>query len=121
MSIESLKNNSAEEIDILSIYKQLDNDPNINRLLDKVIDEENGPQGISIWPSNLLIQDGKIFKIDGNSFDQEINKAKEMAVVDNNDQEKIAKINKIASKKKEVLDLIAAKLEKLGYSTEIIF
>src|SRR6056297_3921084 len=93
MSIENLKNNLAEDIDVLAIYNQLDNDPDINQLLDKDIDEENGPQGISIWPSNLVTQDGKNFKIDGNSFDQGINKAKEMAVADNNDQDQIAKIN----------------------------
>ncbi len=68
------------------IYKKLDYDPEINQLLGKNIDEEKGPQGEPIWPSNMVIEENGILKINGNKFDIALKEAKNIAQEDN-DQE----------------------------------
>lgn len=119
MNIENIGNGLPEKINIQSIYNKLDHDPEINKLLGKHIDEEGDPQGENIWPSNMVISEGDILKIDGSEFDRAIEEAKDIARADD-DQERVTKINEIANKKQELISLIETKLQNSGYSIEII-
>jgi len=117
MAIEKIDGNFSEEIEFYSVLDKLDRDPDINRLLDKTIDEEDNLHGELIWPSNMIVKKGSVFKIDGAEFDRAIEKAKKVAIEDN-DLNRVSKIEKIARRKKEIILLVKNKLEEFGYEVE---
>ncbi len=101
----------------LDVLNKLDYDPEINELLGKYSDKENGPEGENIWPSNMISREGNDFKINEVEFDRQIERIKKTAMEDN-DSARILKIKEIAEKKMKILSLIASKLKAMGYRVE---
>ncbi|MDD4476730.1 MAG: hypothetical protein PHY40_01065 [Patescibacteria group bacterium] len=110
---DTISPQERNKINLESIYNQLDYDPEINQLLNKFINEEADPHGEAIWPSSMVVLENGIFKIDGSEFDRMVEEAKQTAQEDD-DSERILKIEKISRQKQNVISKIQDKLKQLG-------
>jgi len=95
------------------VYEAIDQDPEINQLLGKILDEERGPEGELIWPSNMIKEENGIIKISGEEFDKNLEEIKKIAQEDQ-DHERLQKLAEIAQKKSQLISLIKKNCKSRG-------